>query len=171
MRAVNVLIALSSTAKDTVRPLLNDDDYKGTHLKAVRILRKMANIGTVEKVWRSPRIAGKDWHLFEASFVVTDKDKVRDALDFLNTEYPNNAAIVGAWWYDGRQVGTRFTYDEDGQITGTTGTPLYPIHPRLIDFMPDEEVRDGNGDLLFTQRPTQLSQVHLRQGQAPRRFD
>jgi hypothetical protein len=137
-RIVNIFLALSSTAKNTVRPLMADEDYNGTHVKAVKILRHMANIGVVEKFWETPTIAGKQRHLYSVVFKVENPKKTKEALDFLTTEYPNDAHILGAWWYDtGLQVGTTATYDDEGAET-ITGTPLYPIHSRLIDFMPPD---------------------------------
>ena len=47
-------------------------------------------------------------------------------------------------------------------VTGHTGTPTYPIHPQLIELMPDV---DDVGT-----RPTQLTDVNLIAGQPPREF-
>lgn len=64
--------------------------------------------------------------------------------------------------YDPRFV-LRVTGDvEEEYVSGYTGTPTYPLHARLIDFMPDV---DDVGT-----RPTELSDVNLLAGQPPRYF-
>jgi len=53
--------------------------------------------------------------------------------------------------------------DVDVQVvTGHTGAPTYPLHPQLIELMPDV---DDIGT-----RPTELSDVNLLSGQPPREF-
>ena len=51
------------------------------------------------------------------------------------------------------------------EIIGTTGQPLFPLHTRILEFMPDIVDEDGNST-----RPTALSDVNLGMGQTPRRF-
>jgi hypothetical protein len=51
---------------------------------------------------------------------------------------------------------------EEVYVAGHTGTPTYPIHPQLIELMPDV---DDQGT-----RPTNLSDVNLVAGQPPREF-
>jgi hypothetical protein len=53
------------------------------------------------------------------------------------------------------------TFEEE-YVAGHTGTPTYPIHPQLIELMPDV---DDVGT-----RPTELSDVNLMAGQPPREF-
>ena len=55
------------------------------------------------------------------------------------------------------------TENRDEQyVAGHTGTPTYPLHPQLIELMPDV---DDVGT-----RPTELSDVCLMAGQPPREF-
>ena len=96
--------------------------------------------------------------------------KIQTALDNLVATYPNRVRIVGAWYWDGRQVGTQFVRDEDGNITGISGTPTYPLHSRTIEFMPDIVERDEDGNEVSRVRPTDLSDVNLLQGQQERHF-
>ena len=64
--------------------------------------------------------------------------------------------------FDDRFV-LRVTGDVDEEyISGFTGLPLFPLHTRIIEFMPDT-------DELGT-RPTAPSDVNLGMGQAPRYF-
>jgi len=51
---------------------------------------------------------------------------------------------------------------EEEYVSGHTGTPVYPLHPRLIDFMPDV------GDPPVP--ATALVDVNLLMGQPPRNF-
>lgn len=43
--------------------------------------------------------------------------------------------ILGAWKQDGLQVGVEYVYDENGEVTGTTGTPTYEQVGGLLDQM------------------------------------
>jgi len=64
--------------------------------------------------------------------------------------------------FDDRYV-LRVTGDvEEEYVSGYTGTPTYPLHPRLIDFMPDV----GEPPV----PATELADVNLLQGQPPRYF-
>jgi hypothetical protein len=60
-------------------------------------------------------------------------------------DYPNQIAIVGAWGWDGQQL----------------GPPHYPIPDYLWRFMPPEVGATSNADLV---------DVNLLMGQAPRDF-
>ena len=51
---------------------------------------------------------------------------------------------------------------EENYVSGSTGTPTYPLHPQLINFMPDV------GDPPVP--ATELTDVNLLQGQPPRSF-
>ena len=55
---------------------------------------------------------------------------------------------------------------EETYVSGHTGDPLLPIHPRTIECIPDIVDEDG----VFVSRPTSLSDVNLGAGQAPRNF-
>lgn len=168
MQPVNLWIALSQAGYDTLRPLLDDDAYDGQHLTAVKIFRRMIDTATVEKMFKTPTIGGKVWRLFSLYFADLDGDqaqKLQQALTYLENNYPAQFEVVGAWWWDGRQVGTQWV-DENDNSLGTTGTPLYPVHPQALQFMPD--VWDPLNEVYVA--PTVLTDVNLLQGQSSRRF-
>ena len=62
--------------------------------------------------------------------------------------------------FDDRFV-LRITGDvEEEYVSGSTGTPTYPLHPQLLQFMPDVDGLPA----------TVLADVNLLQGQPPRSF-
>lgn len=171
MQAVNLWIALTQNAYNTLRPLLDDSEYAGPHLTAVKIFRRMADLATVEKMFKTPTIGGKVWHMFSVYFADLDGDqaaKLQQALTYLENNYPAQFEVVGAWWWDGRQIGTQWV-DENDHSLGTTGTPLYPVHPQVVKFMPDVwDMTDPENPVAVP--ATQPTDVNLLQGQAQRRF-
>lgn len=84
-------------------------------------------------------------------------------------ELIQSAVVVGAWNPDGSQYGTTIVIGVDGVET-IVGTPIYPLHPKLLDFMPDDVVYDENGLEVSRKRPTKLKQVHKYLGWADRRW-
>lgn len=68
--------------------------------------------------------------------------------------------------FDDRFV-LRVTGDvEEEFISGSTGDIVFPLHTRILEFIPD--LVDENG--VPTGRPTDLTDVNLIYGQAPRSF-
>ena len=172
---VNVLLALRRDTSVLLTERLEwdeeaDGEYDGpVPDRAYRIFQAASDF----KRYRIDTDGGADWVLWSLYFSGPKNIliKVRDELDWLASTYPNRVKIGGAWHYDdGRQVGTTIQYDEDGVETGVTGTPVYPIHPRLLEFMPDLVERDADGVEVSRVRPTMLSDVNLLQGQKERRF-
>ena len=166
----NVWIGLKQSAVDILRPLLDDSEYDGPHLTAVKIFRRMTDIATVENLFKKPTLGGDVYQLFSVNFNQIEGDtaqKIQDAFDYLETNYLNQFAVVGAWWWDGRQIGTQWV-DEADHSQGTTGTPLYPINAtQLVKFMPD--VWNGDDPPTYS-AATVLTDVNLIQGQSQRRF-
>jgi hypothetical protein len=81
----------------------------------------------------------------------------------LNPAYQPNPDLPN---FDDRYV-LRVTGDvEEEYVSGHTGDPLFPLHVRILEFMPD--LYDSEGVLIG--RPTNLSDVNLGMGQAPRSF-
>ena len=54
---------------------------------------------------------------------------------------------------------------EESYVSGSTGTPLYPLSAQLLKFMPDLIDADG-----VVTPPTELTDVNLLMGQPPRSF-
>ena len=162
MSHVNVWIVLTQAAVDTLRPLLDDEDYNGQHLTAVKIFRKMIDYAAVEKMFKSPTLGGTKYNLFSVTFNDVSggaAQKVQEAFDHLEANYPNQFEVVGAWKWNGQQVMDN---------TASPAVPLYPLHPQLVKFMPDVwSEATSPGQYVAA---TVLTDVNLIQGQAHRDF-
>ena len=180
---VSVWVAISATGTTAIRERLSwneetQGEYSGTITDTEhKIFQKMHDVATVQAMFKKPTIAGKSWRIFSLNFEASSKAK--EALDWIAENRTGHFYVMGAWWYDGRQVGTKFVYDEEGiqqfdeviedeivisSTPQTTGTPVYPVHNRLIDFMPDRLVDE------LPVPATELENVNLILGQKPRRF-
>jgi len=165
---VNLFLILTQTAVNTLRNLMDDRKYNGQHIKAVRIFRRMADYVTVEKMWENPVIGSKKRFLF--SVTLPGNTKAKNAIDYLLATYPNQIATGGVWWWDSRQVGTKWEVVDGVKTGNVTGTPLYPIPSQLIRFMPDIVTYNPDGTVASTTPATVLTDVNLEQGMEPRRF-
>lgn len=175
---VNVWIVLRDDAQPLIVTRLNwDESTQGPYSgpvpdRAFRLFRLMADWKVVQDIFRIDTDGANDWHLWNVYF---DKPKdillkIRDEIDWLLANFPNQTRVGGAWHFDSRQVGTQFTRDADGNITGVTGTPTYPIHARILELMPDIVTHDENGVETSRVRPTVPSDINLLMGQKERRF-
>lgn len=166
---VNVWLALRADAQALILTRLNwDEDVDGVYSGPVtdrqaKLFRLMGDRSNVQRLFRVDTDT-QDWTIWNLyfDFKADILTKIQDELDQLAIDYPNHIRIVGAWHNDGRQAGTQFTRDADGNITGVTGTPTYPIHARILELMPDV---DDIGT-----RPTVPSDINLLMGQTERRF-
>ena len=188
---VNVLVAISATGTTAIRERLSwneetQGEYSGVISKTEHaIFKKMHDVAIVQSRFRKPTIAGKSWRMFSLNFEASNKAK--EALDWIAENRAGHFYIMGAWWYDGRQVGTQFVYDEEGiqqfdeviedeivisSTPQTTGTPTYPINSaQLLKFMPLSRHYGGvNGEIVTTTPATELTDVNLVMGQKPRLF-
>lgn len=166
---VNVWLALRADAQALILTRLNwDEDVDGIYSGPVtdrqaKLFRLMADRANVQRLFRVDTDT-QNWTIWNLYFDFKNNvlQRIQDELDQLAIDYPNHIRIVGAWHNDGRQVGTQFTRDADGNITGVTGTPTYPLHARILELMPDV---DDVGT-----RPTVPSDMNLLMGQTERRF-
>ncbi len=156
---VNVWLGLRDDAQSAINTCLNWDsevEYSGpVGDREKRIFQLMGDRAVVQSLFAKATINSNQWNLWTVTFdnPVNALLKIQGEIDYLADRYPLQFVIGGAWHWDGRQVGTQFTYT-DGTVTGISGTPIYPLHPRLIDFMPDGVLAD----------------VNLSAGQTPRIF-
>lgn len=96
----------------------------------------------------------------------TEQD-VRDYRNDILAEFPGQVRTIGAWLWDGRQLGTEWEV-VDGERTGdTTGTPTFPLHASILDHMPKHF---NPATELFDIDPTDLSTGNTNFGQAIRRL-
>ena len=172
---VNVWLGIRDDVQTAINTCLDWDDsteYSGpVGDREKKIFQAMSDRAVVQSLFNKATINSNLWNLWSVYFD-EPKDiliRVKNALDYLEATYPLQFVIAAAWHWDGRQVGTQYTYDE-GEITGITGTPTYPIHTKLIDFMPDIVTYDVDGNELTRTAATILSDVNLLAGQSPREF-
>lgn len=170
---INIWILMSASVTNLIRTRLEwDEEQSGEYRGPIGrlehgIFSTMAHFSNVERMFKRPTISGQKRHLFNLNF--TSETKAQEALDYLAANRAENFIIGGAWYWDGRQLGTEWEVDTDGDRTGTTGTPTYPLHLRLIDFMPDV-VEHDDGNVISTTPATVLTDVNRIQGQESRRF-
>lgn len=125
----------------------------------------------VRSLFRQDNPSGpRSYELWSLYYEVDTDQQVMDIRNDLNAEFPGQLRTIGAWWWDGRQVGTEFTFDIDGVITGTTGDPTFPLHVRILEFIPDIVTYDNDGNETGRSRPLVVSDVNLGAGQIERRF-
>ena len=137
-------------------PLLMDVSVYTTNL--YRYIVGEDAVDTGFKRWQAAGRTYKMWSLNANK--PEGYQQIRDDFDMLNLAYNKDFDIVGAWRFDdGRPVGMQWVDPED-HSQGLTGTPWYPTPAQVINFMPDV---DG-------QPATELTDVHLLYGQAPRVF-
>ena len=176
----NLWLALSSQALTEFRNRRTQgDSYTGPmDDETYRILDKMSDQEVVKGMFKSPTIGGKTYNLF--SVYLEGTAKAARAIEKLTTDWPTHFFVIGAWWMDGRQIGTEWEIDEDelsetyGQRTGNvTGTPVYPIPAAAWRIMPDVVTYDSEGNEASRIPATSnadLRDINVLQGQQPRRF-
>lgn len=170
MRFVNVWLGLREEAQDAIIERLDFDpelEYTGPVTdREARLFQYMSDRANVQRLFKTTRIGGRPWTLWSLSFT-ENLAQVQTELELLVENRPNHVTIAGAWFWDGRQVGTQFVHDEEGLVTGVSGTPTYPLPVNaLLQFMPD--LRDSEG--VVTGPAVDLTDVNLLLGQSPRRF-
>lgn len=167
---VNVWLATNSQATIEVKDRLEkpDSEYTGNlSAKEHAAFRKMAHRRQTEKMWKKARISADDWQLQSLNF--SSAKEANDAVTDILNGRGAKAVVLGAWHWDGRQVGTTWVNRSD-HSQGTKGVPRFPLHPMILRFMPDIVTRDKDGNVVSTAPATKPVDVNLIQGQEPRRF-
>ena len=106
----------------------------------------------------------RNYELWSLYFEVDDVDGAVEARNSILAMFPGQVRTIGGWWFDGSQV-----LDVDGTQT-TIGDPVFPLHTRILEFIPDDVTYDQNGIELTRTRPLVPSDVNLGQGQSERTF-
>lgn len=154
MADVEVLLAARPGPINTLRGQLRQDDPPPAAQMKRRLLRAFVGETTFREV-TAPGLG----RALVFSVIIDEADI--DDLDELDAG--PGARRLGAWKIDGLPLGVEFTFDRDGNITGTRGTPTVPTQVALLTAaMPD---REG------LPRPTEPFQAHQYMGWAPRRLD
>ncbi len=152
----NIWLAISDAAQDVVIESLEwpeDTPYTGPlRPRSRRLFEYMDDQATRRRLFTKPTLQGTVYNLWSIEF---DDDKedlqlVRDELDFLIGQYPDQIAIMGAWRWNGNQIGV---------------PPIYPIPNYLWRFLPDP-LPDGTSP----SSNADLVDVNLLFGQSPRDF-
>jgi hypothetical protein len=148
---INVWLIIRDDAKQLINAALNtrEEEYQGpVPNKARKIFETMACRAQIQRMFKSPDIGGNAYHLYSLYINSDDKQKAKDAIDYLITEYPNHIIIGGAWRWDGTQISD------------------YPPHSQLIKMMPD--VFDEGSQTYIP--ATELTDINLLFGPSPRDF-
>ena len=165
---VNLWIAISTQAVDEYIEKGSDPAYSGPMDDVTfSTLSKMADRRVVQNLFKPVDAAGKTYKLF--SINVEGSAKAKAAIDDLTEKWPTHFIMLGAWWSDGRQVGTEIV---EGEVTGT---PIYPIHAQTYKFMRDTaSAWDAEGNVTATTPASSnadLRDVNVMTWQAFRNFD
>lgn len=123
--------------------------------ETIAFFKESHDAGTLDRIFQRYVANSRNYRLW--SFYVTkllDVTPVRNNLDALSSNYPQDFLIMGAWRVDTGQAVT-----------------AYPSPPSLINFMPptwDHDVVPPAEPIEIP--PTEVSDVNLLAGQAPREF-
>ena len=178
MKTANIWIAFTSQALTAfkARRLAEQegDTYTGPmDEETYKIMSLMQSSDNRQRLYKSPTIASKTYHLFSLD-ITGNLAAAKDAIDLVTDRWPDHIIMIGAWWFDtGLQAGTSYTYDEEGEVTGITGTPAYPIHSAAWRLMPDVITYNADGTVDTVTPATSnadLRDINLVAGQAPRIF-
>jgi hypothetical protein len=103
----------------------------------------------ISLITKRETFGGKQWEFF--SIYTDDIVPLMAAVETIFPT-PNNALVLGAWYWEGKQL------------------PEYPPHPRTKNFMPDDIEYDVNGEETGRTAATGPEQVNHIPGQSPRNF-
>lgn len=141
---------------DRARPTANAVDEDGHKHEAFKALGDPS----VRGIFRKDNPNGpRDYELWSLYYDVETAQEVGKIRDKLHDEFTGQIRTIGAWWWDGREVGTEWVDEVGGE---TREQPLFPQHNNILEFVPDTDE--------FGTRPTALADVNLGLGQTPRRF-
>jgi hypothetical protein len=159
---VNLWLAMSQQAVDAYKAYPDSPMDERTHL----VLSKMHDENVVRGLFPPVTVGSKTYRLFSLYFHASEAAK--EAIDTMTELWPGHFIVIGAWWFDGRQVGTKM---EDDVLVGD---PVYPVHAQAYRFMRDKVTHDEDGNVTSTTPPTSnndLEDVNLLLGQSPRTFE
>ena len=180
MRIVNLLLALDGTAHDAIKERKDWDEeangkYKGpVKGRTKRFFDYAYSQAQREKLYRTTTAQSKTWTVWSLDFDLDSlpggaAQAIRDELTELEAEYPNRIIVMGAWWWDGRPVGMTWV-DETDPSKGLEGTPVWDMHPKILEVAPKRQVvdRTQSPPVVTEEDPVDLSGMNLTFGQKPR---
>ena len=105
------------------------DDFDMEEAKIGRILSH-PDLSHIDGFMRRNTYGAHEWRLYSV-YIEASPESKNQIINWLDV-HSTHVIIGGAWKWNGLQVGT--SRDDEGDIIGT---PLYAIHSKLLDFMPD----------------------------------
>ena len=165
---VNALIAIKASNVSAIKSIVASAKGKieakakltDQEQKAMVLLRV-----SKEAEFIKANVSGEQWVLMD---IVTTPERVEKLAEVIPS-----AVVAGCWNIDGSQYGQtlkRAQVGPDEFALIPDGVPVYPVHPKLLEFMPDDVVYDEKGLEVSRKRPTALKQVHKYLGWADRRW-
>ncbi len=121
---------------------------------------------TTPSLFRIDDPAGpRNYELWSLYFEVDDVDGAVEARNSILAMFPGQVRTIGGWWFEGSQI-----LDVDGTQTGVIGDPVFPLHIRILEFIPDDVTYDVDGSELTRTRPLVPRDVNIGLGQTERQF-
>lgn len=145
--------------RDDVAPDINEclntlpEDYIGSVTDLTReIFEKMPDFGDVQDRFRVGTIDDNTYYMYSLYYQTSEHIDLEDDIDYLVAQYPDPRILIGGAWDI-----------EDG---GIVSHGELPIHTDLIQMMP----YIINQVTLELEEPTEVADVNVIAGQAPRDF-
>ena len=156
---INLWLVIRDDAQVSIKERLDWDEeiqdiYTGPITeRQYKLFKLMTDTNVVQRLFRLDNDGTNDWILWSLYFNYTVDIllKIQSELDTLIAAYPNHVKIIGAWDWSGNQIG-------------------YPIHLRILEFIPDTIIYDTTGSEISRARPTIVKDMNLLFGQSPRNF-
>jgi hypothetical protein len=154
---INIWLALSEDAEQELQSWLSAETLTDDQVMVKDAILSHPDIEHITQHTKRMTDGATGWGLY--SMYVGESPTVLSNLDSWLTLYAGKAFVVGAWQWNGLQLGTA-----DG------GVPTYPIDSRVLQFMPDDVVYGEAGTEVGRIAATELKQINLMAGQKPRLF-
>lgn len=114
-----------------------------------------------EGMWKPRSEAGPATTIL-ATMLVSDElngEGKATMIEYLRSFFDGRFQVLGVWQQNGLPLGQSF--DEEGVVVGNK---TYPLHPQYLKWMPDDVVRDVDGNELSRTDATAFKQVNLYAG-------
>ncbi len=156
MTAYNLWLGTSQNVVDiAIESLQWDEETDGPYTgvlrnRSRRLFELMQDARNREAQFAKPVFGGTTFRMWSLDFEETSEYMllVEEEIIHLETQFPGELDIVGAWRWNGNQV-------------GGNSTPRHPIHSQAWQFMPAWVGAISNAD---------LQDINLILGQSPRDF-
>ena len=141
----NIWMGFDDRAQSDANPS-DDDDPRSQAYRAL-------GDPSVRSIFRQDNPPGpRSYELWSLYYEVETDQEIRDIRNDLLAEYPGQLRTIGAWWWDGTQV------------------QGFPLHPSILEYIPDVVTFDPDGNEISRTRPTVPTDINLGLGQTRRIF-